>query len=75
MATTDELSGTSVDNSLRRIEEFHSGRAQHVPTQDMTTLPSRYLVYDKENNQRSTARCTNQCTTGALRAKRNLSEM
>ena len=46
MATTDELSGTSVDNSLRRIEEFYSGRVEPVPTQDRTTLPSRYLVYD-----------------------------
>ena len=33
MTTTEELSGTSVDNRLRRNEEYHSGRAQNVPSQ------------------------------------------
>ena len=57
MAITDEFTGTSVENRFWHIEEFHS---------------SRYLVYDMGSNQvhqRSTARCTNQCTTGVFRAK------
>ena len=49
MMTTDEFSGTKVDNKLRRIEEFHSGRVQNVPPQgqDIPSEPIQISTHQR----------------------------